>query len=93
LTGIAVCARDDVTTVTQEFRRRQMVMTSPRDALDGVEHGMVLVHALGLGHSVAACSCGWAGGRRFLRAAAEQDAWEHAMVRHCEVSSPLVVAW
>jgi hypothetical protein len=70
-----------------------MVIASPPDALDGVEHGTVLVHVLGLGHSVAACSCGWSGGRRFLKAAAEQDAWEHAMRRHCEVSSPLVVAW
>jgi hypothetical protein len=70
-----------------------MVIASPRDALDGVEHGTVLVHALGLGHSVAVCSCGWSGGRRFLKAAAEQDAWEHAMARDCEVSSPLVVPW
>ena len=34
-----------------------MVIASPRDALDGVEHGKVLVHALGLGHSVAV-ACG-----------------------------------
>jgi hypothetical protein len=67
-----------------------MVMASP---VDGLAHGTVLVHALGTGRSVAACSCGWAGRRRFLKAAAEQDAWVHAMRRDCEVSCPLVVDW
>jgi hypothetical protein len=53
---------------------------------------VVSVHLLGLFDTTARCSCGWAGRRRFLKAAAEQDAWAHAMQVGCEVSSPLVLA-
>lgn len=56
-------------------------------------HGVVAVHNLGFGHSTAACSCGWAGRRRRLKAAAEQDAWMHSMLARCDVSCPLVLAW
>ncbi|KAA0081952.1 hypothetical protein CIW52_19900 [Mycolicibacterium sp. P9-64] len=56
-------------------------------------HGIVSVHNLGLGRSTAACSCGWAGRRRRLKAAATQDAWAHCLHEQCSVSSPLVVVW
>ena len=56
-------------------------------------HGVVSVHNLGFGHSTAACSCGWAGRRRRLKAAAAQDAWAHSMHDRCSVSSPLMIAW
>ncbi len=56
-------------------------------------HGVVSVHNLGFGSSTAACSCGWAGGRRRLKAAATQDAWAHCLLDRCSVSSPLVVVW
>jgi hypothetical protein len=56
-------------------------------------HGVVSVHDLGFAHSIAACSCGWAGRRRYLKAAAEQDAWTHSMHDHCTVSTPLVLTW
>ena len=62
-----------------------------RDQGDLVSHGIVSVHHYGLGRSRAACSCGWAGGRRRLMAAAEQDAWVHCMQERCVVSSPLVL--
>ncbi|WP_319452301.1 MULTISPECIES: hypothetical protein [unclassified Mycobacterium] len=55
--------------------------------------GIVAVHNLGFGRSTASCSCGWAGRRRHLKAAAEQDAWEHSMRDGCDVSCPLVLAW
>ncbi|MDT5186938.1 MAG: hypothetical protein QOI29_5096, partial [Mycobacterium sp.] len=42
----------------------------------------------GFGHSEAACSCGWTGRRRYLKAAAEQDAWMHSMHEKCAVSVP-----
>ncbi|WP_140692379.1 hypothetical protein [Mycolicibacterium hodleri] len=54
--------------------------------------GVVSVHLLGLVDKTARCSCGWAGRRRILRAAAEQDAWAHSMQDGCMVSSPLVFA-
>jgi hypothetical protein len=60
-----------------------------RPALD--EHGVVAVQSYGFGHSTAACSCGWMGRRRFLKAAAEQDAWVHSMHEKCAVSVPLVI--
>jgi hypothetical protein len=53
------------------------------------DHGVVAVHHYGLGHSAAMCSCGWAGRRRYLKAAAEQDAWVHAMRQKCDI--PLVI--
>ena len=56
-------------------------------------YGVVSVHNLGYGHSTAACSCGWAGRRRRLKAAATQDAWAHCLLDRCSVSSPLVVVW
>jgi hypothetical protein len=56
-----------------------------------VEHGVVAVHHFGFGHSTAACSCGWRGRRRYLKAAAEQDAWLHAMHQKCEIAVPLVI--
>ncbi|WP_284226493.1 hypothetical protein [Mycobacterium antarcticum] len=64
------------------------VETAPLD-----EQGVVSVHLLGVGNTAARCSCGWAGRRRLLRAAAKQDAWAHAMRDRCSVSSPLVFAW
>ena len=54
-------------------------------------HGVVSVHILGFANAVPACSCGWAGRRRYLKAAAEQDAWAHAMHDRCSVSSPLLI--
>ncbi|MCP9275066.1 hypothetical protein [Mycolicibacterium arenosum] len=58
---------------------------------DLTPHGVVSVHHYGIGRSTAACSCGWNGRRRHLMAAAEQDAWVHAMHARCAVSSPLVL--
>ena len=55
------------------------------------EHGVVAVRNYGFGHSTAACSCGWMGRRRYLKAAAEQDAWVHSMHEKCAVSVPLVI--
>jgi hypothetical protein len=37
---------------------------------DGLEHGVVAVQNYGFLHSTAACSCGWTGRRRHLKAAA-----------------------
>lgn len=62
-------------------------------SVGGSEQGVVSVHLLGLFSTTARCSCGWAGRRRFLKAAAEQDAWVHSMQDRCAVSSPLVLAW
>ncbi|CAM3831371.1 hypothetical protein H7J08_27955 [Mycobacterium frederiksbergense] len=53
-------------------------------------HGTVYVFNRGFGHSTATCSCGWAGQRRRLKAAAEQDAWSHCARGGCAVSVPLV---
>lgn len=53
-------------------------------------HGTVYVYNRGFGHSTATCSCGWAGRRRRLKAAAEQDAWSHCAFDGCTVSVPLV---
>lgn len=53
-------------------------------------HGTVYVYNRGFGHSTANCSCGWAGRRRRLKAAAEQDAWAHCARIGCAVSVPLV---
>ena len=58
---------------------------------DGFERGVVAVQNYGFGHSTAACSCGWTGQRRYLKAAAQQDAWVHAMHEKCAVSFPLVI--
>ena len=65
--------------------RRQLHESPPR--------GVVSVHRLGLADTTARCSCGWGGRRRFLVAAAEQDAWSHAVTDRCLVSTPLVLTW
>jgi hypothetical protein len=51
----------------------------------------VAVCNYGFGHSTAACSCGWTGRRRYLKAAAAQDAWMHSMHEKCAISTPLVI--
>jgi hypothetical protein len=58
---------------------------------DVLPHGLVAVHNYGFGHSVATCSCGWTGRRRYLKAAAKQDAWLHSMHEKCDISIPLVI--
>ncbi|WP_263994978.1 hypothetical protein [Mycobacterium yunnanensis] len=58
-----------------------------------VESGVASVRRLGRFDATASCSCGWSGRRRVLTAAAEQDAWAHAMRDRCEVSTPLVLTW
>jgi hypothetical protein len=76
-----------------------MSIAAPIDALDAgflsrpavLERGLVAVHNYGFGHLAAACSCGWTGRRRYLKAAAEQDAWVHSMHEKCEISVPLVI--
>ena len=59
----------------------------------GLDRGVVSVHLLGFGNVTAWCSCGWAGRRRLLKAAAMQDAWAHSARDRCEVSSPLLLTW
>ena len=76
-----------------------MSVAAPIDALDicdfprpdALEQGVVAVHNYGFGHSTAACSCGWTGRRRYLKAAAEQDAWMHSMHEKCDIAVPLVI--
>ncbi len=76
-----------------------MSIAAPIDALDigdlprpeVLEHGVVAVHNYGLGHSTAACSCGWTGRRRYLKAAAGQDAWMHSLHEKCDIAVPLVI--
>lgn len=58
---------------------------------DLIAHGVVAVHEYGLAHRTAVCTCGWAGRRRYLKAAAEQDAWMHSIHDRCVVSVPLVM--
>jgi hypothetical protein len=58
---------------------------------DVLTQGIVAVHNYGFGHSTAACSCGWTARRRYLKAAAEQDAWVHSMHQKCEIAVPLVI--
>ena len=58
---------------------------------DVLANGVVAVHNFGFGHSTAACSCGWTGRRRYLKAAAEQDAWMHSMHEKCDIAVPLVI--
>lgn len=73
------------------------MITAPPLVVDG-DHGhghtvtrcVVAVHRAGICHSTAVCSCGWRGRRRLLVAAAEQDAWGHAIDAGCDVSFPLV---
>jgi hypothetical protein len=76
-----------------------MSVAAPIDVIDVsdvsrphvLERGVVAVHNYGFGHSMAACSCGWTCRRRYLKAAAEQDAWVHSMHEKCAVSVPLVI--
>jgi hypothetical protein len=76
-----------------------MSVAAPIDVLDVgdlgrpllLEHGVVAVHNYGFGHSKATCSCGWTGRRRYLKAAAEQDAWMHSMHQKCAIAVPLVI--
>jgi hypothetical protein len=58
---------------------------------DVLPQGMVAVRNYGFGHSTAACSCGWTGRRRYLKAAAQQDAWVHSLHVKCEIAVPLVI--
>lgn len=53
-------------------------------------HGVVTVLDYGLAHFAAMCSCGWTGRRRYLRSAANLDAWLHSISQKCDVSVPLV---
>jgi hypothetical protein len=70
------------------------VMNTGDSGLSGrAPDGVVSVHILGFANAVPACSCGWAGRRRYLKAAAAQDAWTHAMRDGCTVSSPLLIGW
>jgi hypothetical protein len=76
-----------------------MSIAAPIDAIDASDlprpdvlvYGLVAVHNYGFGHSVAACSCGWTARRRYLKAAAKQDAWVHSMHEKCNISIPLVI--
>lgn len=54
-------------------------------------HGVVAVHKLTFAYSTAVCTCGWTGRRRYLKAAAQQDAWMHSIHNKCVVSVPLVM--
>lgn len=76
-----------------------MSVTTPIDVIDVgdfprpdvLSQGVVAVCNYGFGHSIAACSCGWTGRRRYLKAAAEQDAWVHSMHEKCAIAVPLVI--
>jgi hypothetical protein len=52
---------------------------------------VVAVHKHGFAHCTAVCTCGWTGLRRYLKAAAQQDAWMHSIDNKCVVSVPLVM--
>lgn len=60
-------------------------------APDDARHGIVAVFAYGFAHFAAACSCGWHGRRRYLKAGAQLDAWQHSAQDSCAVSVPLVI--
>ena len=76
-----------------------MSLAPPIDAIDAGdlprpdvrEHGLVAVHNYRFGYSAATCSCGWTGRRRYLKAAAVQDALVHSMHEKCDISVPLVI--
>jgi hypothetical protein len=53
--------------------------------------GVVAVLDYRRAHLAAMCTCGWRGGRRYLRAMAVQDAWEHSILEKCLISRPLVM--
>jgi hypothetical protein len=52
---------------------------------------MIAVYNYGFGRSIALCSCGWSGPRRYLKALAAQDAWTHSAHEKCALSVPLVI--
>jgi hypothetical protein len=52
---------------------------------------VITVYNYGLGQSKARCSCGWAGGRRSMKALATHDAWTHFAHDKCLLSVPLVI--
>jgi hypothetical protein len=58
---------------------------------DVFEQGAVAVYNYGFGRSTAACTCGWTGRRRYLKAAAEQDAWFHSIDQKCAIAVPLAI--
>lgn len=76
-----------------------MSVVAPIDVIDvgllprpeTLPQGVVAVCNYGFAHSTATCSCGWTGRRRYLKAAAEQDAWVHSMHEKCEIAVPLVI--
>jgi hypothetical protein len=76
-----------------------MSLVAPIDEVDAgdpprpdvLEHGLVAVRNYGFRYSAAACTCGWTGRRRYLKAAAQQDAWVHSMHENCAFSVPLVI--
>ncbi len=57
---------------------------------DVVEQGTAAVYNYRFGHSMAACSCGWSGRCRYLKAAALQDARMRAIHDKCAIAVPLV---
>jgi hypothetical protein len=71
-----------------------MTLAAPLDAgefasPDPLHHGVVAVLDYGFAHFAASCSCGWTGRRRYLKAAANMDAWDHSIHEKCDVSVPL----
>jgi hypothetical protein len=58
---------------------------------DSIVYGRVPVHDYGFAHCTAVCTYGSSGRRRYLKAAAEQDAWMHSIHEKCVVSVPLVM--
>lgn len=58
---------------------------------EAADHGVVAVFVYGFADYSAACSCGWTGRRRYLRAGAQLDAWQHSALDRCDVSVPLVM--
>ncbi len=58
---------------------------------DFVMDGVVAVRDYGFAHSVAVCTCGWTGRRRYLRPPPKEDAWLHSIHEMCVVSVPLVL--
>jgi len=56
-----------------------------------LQQRVVAVHHYGFAQSTAVCSCGWRGGRRYLKAVAEQDAWVHSIHEKCVIAVPLVI--
>jgi hypothetical protein len=55
-------------------------------------HGVSAVLHYGFAHFAATCSCGWAGRRRYLKAAAQVDALQHAAHENGDAAVPFVVS-